>query len=191
MDIELKSVTKRFDQKIVLQDLNMTIIDGRINCLMGASGAGKTTVVNVIAGLITPDSGEIQGIHGRRISIVFQEDRLIEHWSAVKNIRMVCGKDITTEKIEQELTKLSLLEDKNKPVRDYSGGMRRRVAVIRAMLAKSDLVILDEPFRGLDISLKRRVIEYIKESTIEKTVIVITHEIEDVELLEANLITLT
>ncbi len=190
MDIELKQLTKLFDNKIVLNSLNMSIQEGRINCLMGASGIGKTTLVNIIMGLVKPDFGEVMGLQGKQIAAVFQEDRLIEHWNAIKNIELVCGRDITKDRIIQELTKLNLQDDKDKPVKDYSGGMRRRVAIVRAILAQSELLILDEPFRGLDLDLKRKTIEYIKQSTKGKTVIIVTHERDDVALLEANLITL-
>ncbi len=190
MDIELKAVTKQFGTKTVLKDLNMIFSEGRINCLMGASGSGKTTIVNLLTELILPDRGEITGLKDKSCSVVFQEDRLIEHWNAVKNIRLVCGRDITAEQVLEELSRLSITEDREKPVRAYSGGMRRRVAIIRAMLAKGNLVILDEPFRGLDTDLKKSTITYIKEMTAEKTVIVVTHDIEDVKLLEAKLLTL-
>lgn len=190
MDIKLNHISKQFDQKIVFADLNVAISEGRINCLMGASGAGKTTLINIIMGPIKPDSGEILGMQDKIIAAVFQEDRLIEHWNAVKNIKLVCGRDILPEDIEKELVKLGLSEAMDKPVCEFSGGMRRRVAIIRALLAKSNLVVLDEPFRGLDIALKKQIIEYIKQKTMGKTVIVVTHEKDDVDLLGANLITL-
>lgn len=190
MNIELKAVTKELGQKTVLKELNMTFLEGRINCLMGASGSGKTTIVNLLTGLIHPNSGEITGLQDKRVSVVFQEDRLIEHLNAVKNIRLVCDREVKPERVENELCLLGLSENQDKPVRDYSGGMRRRVALLRALLAKGDLVIMDEPFRGLDAGLKNQVIEYIKKTTTGKTVIIVTHEKEDAVLLQANLITL-
>lgn len=191
MDIQLNHIGKQFNEKVIFKDISLTFLEGRINCLMGASGIGKTTIINVIMGLVKPDEGEVLGTKGKRIAAVFQEDRLIEHWNAVKNVRLVCDRDISEEKIIRELSLLEINEDKNKPVSDFSGGMRRRVAIVRALLAKSDLIILDEPFRGLDEELKKRVISYIKQNTKGKTVIIVTHEKEDVNLLEANLIKLT
>ncbi len=190
MDIVLKHITKKFDEKILFEDLNVVFLEGKTNCLMGASGIGKTTILNMIMGLVGPDSGEIQGTQGKGISAVFQEDRLIEHWSAIKNIGLVCEKGISRATIEQELICLGINESLDKPVRDFSGGMRRRVAIIRAILANSDLIILDEPFRGLDESLKIQVIEYMKEKTKGKTLIIVTHEKEDVDRLNANLVTI-
>lgn len=190
MDITLNHITKQFDQKLIFRDLNATFLENRINCLMGASGIGKTTIVNIIMELIQPDTGEVLGIKGKQIAAVFQEDRLIEHWNALKNIKLVCGKEVAEDTIRLELMRLGIEDGEDKPVSNFSGGMRRRVAIVRAMLAKSDLVILDEPFRGLDDALKIQVVDYIKQSTKGKTVIVVTHEIDDVDLLGANLIKL-
>jgi len=190
MDIQLKQVSIQIDGKPILNNVNLSLLKESINCLMGPSGKGKTTILNLIMGLIKLDTGELLGNSGLQIAAVFQEDRLIEHWDALKNISLVCDKLIEKEYILQELQQLGIEESTGKPVRDFSGGMRRRVAIIRALLAKSDLVIMDEPFRGLDIDLKEKVIKYIKEKTKGKTVIVVTHEIEDVMQLEGNLIAL-
>jgi NitT/TauT family transport system ATP-binding protein len=190
MDIQLIHISKRFEDKTVLEDLNITFPEGRISCLMGPSGSGKTTLINLIMGIDQPDSGEILGCRNRRFAVVFQEDRLIEHWDPVRNIRLVCDKSVTTEQIRQELYQVGL-EDYEKPVQDYSGGMRRRVALIRAMLAKSDVLILDEPFKGLDEELKKIVIGYVKQKCGGRTVIVVTHEKEEARQLEAEIISIS
>jgi len=190
MDIKLINLAKQFDQKVIFKDLNVTFLEGKMNCLMGASGIGKTTVINILMGLVEPDSGEVRGGQGKRVAAVFQEDRLIEHWNATQNVKLVCDKTISVDIIEQELLKVGLEDHQDKLVKNFSGGMRRRVAIVRAMLAKSDLIILDEPFKGLDETLKNQVIEYVKLRAKGKTVIVVTHDKEEVQLLEANLITL-
>jgi NitT/TauT family transport system ATP-binding protein len=190
MDIRLINLTKSFHEKTVFQNLNITFPEGRISCLMGASGIGKTTITNLIMGLQKPDSGEILGCKGRKITAVFQEDRLIEHWDALKNIRLVCEKGITEEQIRQELHNVGIEEYKNKPVRSFSGGMRRRVALIRALLADGEILILDEPFKGLDEALKKQVIAYVKKKAAGKTVIIVTHDKTEAKLLEADLISI-
>lgn len=190
MDIILEDISKKFEDKLVISNLNITIPEGRISCLMGPSGIGKTTLINIIMGLIKPDSGKLRGMKERQLAAVFQEDRLIEHWNAVKNVKLACGRDITLRAIITELERLGLSKELDKPVSEFSGGMRRRVAIVRALLARSNLVILDEPFRGMDQVLKKQMIDYIKHNTEGKTVIVVTHEKEDVRLLEANLILL-
>jgi NitT/TauT family transport system ATP-binding protein len=190
MNIQLINLTKRFEDKTVLDNLTITFAEDRISCLMSASGQGKTTIANLIMGLLRPDAGEIRGCKGKKITAVFQEDRLIEHWDADKNIRLVCDKSVTSEQIKQELNMVGIIDYKKKSVSSFSGGMRRRVALVRALLAKGDIVILDEPFKGLDEALKMQVIEYVKYKTKGRTVIVITHDKMDAKLLEADLITL-
>lgn len=190
MDIKLCSITKQYDKNIVFQDLTITFLEGQINCLMGNSGIGKTTIMNLLLGITKPDSGNILGVNGKRFAAVFQEDRLIEHWDAIHNIKLVCAKQISQKLIEEEFRKVCLEEYKDKPVIDLSGGMRRRVAIVRAMLAPSDIIILDEPFKGLDEELKRKVIHYIKDKTKGKTVIIVTHDKEDVVSLGGKRINL-
>ncbi|NLC18923.1 MAG: ABC transporter ATP-binding protein [Clostridiales bacterium] len=190
MDIRLINLTKRFGDKTVLDNVNISFAEGRISCLMGPSGRGKTTVANLIMGLIKPDSGTIEGCRGKAIAAVFQEDRLIEHWDAEKNIRLVCDKSVDSEQIREELQKVGINDYKSKAVGSFSGGMCRRVALVRALMARSDIVILDEPFKGLDDAVKMQVIEYLKTKTRGKTVIVITHDRTDAALLNADLITL-
>jgi NitT/TauT family transport system ATP-binding protein len=191
MDIELIRITKRYQQNLVLNEVSLSFQGGCINCLMGPSGIGKTTLMNIVMGLEQPDSGEIRGIKGKRIAAVFQEDRLIEHWDAIENVRLVCDKTVARKQVEQEFAKVDLTEYENKPVQALSGGMRRRVAIIRAMLFPSDLIIMDEPFKGLDMALKQKLIAYVKEKTEGKTVIIITHDMEEVQLLQANLVLLS
>ncbi len=190
MDIKFKQVSKSFQGKLLFEDLNLTFPENKMTCLMGPSGSGKTTIINCILGLSRPDSGEITGTEGKLVAAVFQEDRLIEHWDALKNVKLVCKNTVTSEQVQKELEKVGLKESLKKPVRDYSGGMRRRVAIVRAMLAQSELIILDEPFQGLDDMLKEQVIDYVKRRSLGKTVILVTHDREEAERLGAELITL-
>jgi len=190
LDIQLIGISKAFEQIQVFKNLNLTFTEGRIHCIMGASGIGKTTLLNLLMGLIKPDAGQIIGLEGIKIASVFQEDRLIEHWDAIQNVKLVCEKSITVEQIEEEFRKVRLDDYKNKPVLYLSGGMRRRVAIIRAILAPSQLLILDEPFKGLDEELKNSVIRFLVEKTKGKTVIVVTHEKDEVEALGGNIVKL-
>jgi NitT/TauT family transport system ATP-binding protein len=190
MAIELLHLSKCFADHIVYKDLNLSFAEGEINCLMGASGSGKTTLLYLLMGILKPDFGEIRGVAGKRIAAVFQEDRLIEHFDAGKNINLVCEKQLSALQIEQELIQVGIEEYAGKEVRHFSGGMRRRVALVRALLAPSDILILDEPFKGLDEALKAQVIDYVKKKTVGKTVVLVTHDMEEAQLLQAKLITL-
>lgn len=191
MTIQFIGVTKHFGDNILFENLNLTLSPGQRYCLMGASGSGKTTLVHMLMGFMKPDVGEIKGITGIRIAAVFQEDRLIEHWDAVKNIRLVCDRSITSKMIQEELKQVGLEEEFGKAVRHYSGGMRRRVAIVRALLAQSDLLILDEPFKGLDEAMKYQVMDYIRTKSEGKTVLLVTHDREEASRFDADLITLS
>jgi NitT/TauT family transport system ATP-binding protein len=188
MAIELIHISKRFDDHVVFEDLNMAFSEGEIHCLMGASGSGKTTLLQLLMGLMKPDTGEIRGMSGRKIAAVFQEDRLIEHYDAMRNIQLVCDKQISVQRIEKELKQVGIEDYADKTVNNFSGGMRRRVAIVRAVLANSDILLLDEPFKGLDELLKNQVISYVQQKTEGKTVILVTHDKEEAQRLQANML---
>lgn len=190
MDINVNSINKSFKGQLVLDNISMSFLEGSVTCIMGASGVGKTTLAYILMGLSNADSGEIIGLSGKKVSVVFQEDRLIEHWDAVKNIMLVCHKGVTKEKVERHLSDIGLTEYESKPVRALSGGMRRRVAIVRALLCECDVLIMDEPFKELDEKLKKKAINYVKENTKEKTLIIITHDRNEVHMLDAKLITM-
>jgi NitT/TauT family transport system ATP-binding protein len=159
---------------------------------MGKSGVGKTTLLNILMGLENADSGVICGLDDKKVSVVFQENRLCNNITALLNIKMVIQKDsrITDDKISEYLRRIGLGNDLKKPVSEYSGGMKRRVAILRALLADFDLLIMDEPLKGLDDETKETVIALIKELTKEKTVIMTTHDDSEASLLEANIISI-
>ena len=188
-DIVLTGVSKAFDGKEVLFDVSMLFAAGETVCIRGRSGIGKTTLLRIIAGLTKPDLGTVTGAP-EKIAFVFQEDRLCEDFSAVSNIRLVTGRSMPAEDIIRHLGELELSESAMLPVRDLSGGMKRRVALARAVCSGPDLLILDEPFKGLDPDLKMKVIEYIKRHTAGKTVICVTHDPAEAELMEGRVIDL-
>ena len=155
--ITLKNISKSFGDKSVLSDLNTFFEIGKISVIMGESGCGKTTLINIIMGLEKADSGEISGVP-ESISAVFQEDCLSENFSAVSNLRAVTGKKVAKETITELLLSFGLNDkDINSPVNRLSGGMKRRVAIARALIAESGLIIMDEPFKGLDEETKAKV----------------------------------
>lgn len=188
MDILITNVFKNFDEKVVLHNFSAVIYEQRFNCIMGPSGCGKTTLLNILMGLLTPDSGTITGVPINK-SAVFQEDRLCESFSAVSNIRMVSSKGLDVEVIIEHLKSIGIKEDSiHLPVSQLSGGMRRRVAVVRAILAESEILFLDEPFKGLDTETKSVVMQYIKVNTKNKTVVLVTHDITEVKEFNGVLI---
>ena len=190
MSIKVTNLNKAFNGQKVLNDLSFEINEGEFTCIMGKSGIGKTTFLNILMGLMEADSGEIEGLKGKKLSCVFQEDRLCENITAVFNIKMVTdiAKSYSYEDILNTLKKVDIDGLDKKPVSKYSGGMKRRVAIVRALMADFDLLILDEPFKGLDDNTKGKCVALIKEMTKGKSVICVTHSEEDVKLFDARLI---
>lgn len=187
--ITIKNLTKNFDNKKVIDDLNVVLKDGRITTMMGASGCGKTSFAMMLLGLIKPDSGTIEGLEDKRLSAVFQEDRLVEHLSAMANIRLVVKKDISDSDIQEQLAAVELEGELiQKPVSQLSGGQKRRVTIVRAMMAESDFICLDEPFKGLDVETKEKVMEYVKKKVQGKTVLLITHDIAERQFFDGDYI---
>ena len=179
MDIKIKHLDKAYGEQQILKDFSCLFPEGKTTCIRGKSGCGKTTLLRLLLGLESPDTGEIEGMEGKKIAAVFQEDRLCENLSAASNIRMVCREPITDQQLEEAYKAVA-------PVRELSGGMRRRVSVLRALLAESDCVVMDEPLKGLDEDTKERTIKYILEKTTGKTLIFVTHEEKEERLLKAD-----
>ncbi|MBQ7821322.1 MAG: ABC transporter ATP-binding protein [Clostridia bacterium] len=188
--IILRSICKSFDGHDVLNNFNISFDDGSRSALMGPSGCGKTTLFKIISGLEKPDSGTLSGTESMRFSAVFQDDRLCENMSLYANMKLVCPKSTKKSEILNGIQELGLGGFENKPVSTLSGGMKRRASVLRAMLAEFDTLILDEPFNGLDRESKAVTSKYILDRLNSRTLIIITHNPEDAELLECKKITL-
>ena len=180
--IEVKNITKRYGEKTVFNNLSFFIPEGANAVFTGRSGVGKTTLMRCIAGLESPDSGEINGTGGTRLSYVFQENRLIPQISALDNL--MCFHSDKQRAVEL-LADAGLLSDADTPVSDLSGGMKRRLAVVRALLYGGDIYFFDEPFRELDKSTADTVRELVKRECSGKTVILATHEPADVDFFDA------
>lgn len=188
-DICIRNITKSYGEKTVFKNLNLKIESGKITCIMAPSGAGKTTLLRMMMGLEKPDRGSIVGLSEKRFSAVFQEERLCEGMTAAGNIRLV-NPSLTADQIRNELQRLGMYDCENQPVSELSGGMRRRVSILRALLAEYDVLFMDEPFKGLDSALKKDVIASVMEKTVGKTVIVVTHDRSEADLLRAEIINL-
>ena len=182
------NITKKFGGNTVLDSFTHDFADSKVTAVLGKSGCGKSTLLNILMGLLEPDSGEVE-LDGR-ISAVFQEDRLCENLSVSANIRLVTGKKFTKEKIAEELSAVGLGDCADKPVCELSGGMKRRAALVRALLAEYDFLFLDEPFKGLDEETKRIVLDYCKRKTEGKTVVFVTHDKDECSFLADEVILL-
>lgn len=189
-NIVVDNVSKSFGENKVLDGFSCAFHGGGYNCIMGRSGSGKTTLFMICAGLMQPDSGTVSGIDTKHIGAVFQEDRLCPQFSAFRNIKIACEGKISDDEIIKALDDVGITNVKNKPVKDFSGGMKRRVAIVRAVLCGADTLFFDEPFKGLDETTKLSVMNFVKQRTVGKTVIIITHDESDVHFFGGSLIML-
>lgn len=183
--IILESVCKHFGETVALEGLSLTVPLGQTTLLMGPSGGGKTTILRLLLGLETPDRGRLNGLDGLRCSAVFQEDRLCENLSALANICLPHSHLPHNEREQLHAQAATMLEAvglegcAGKPVRDLSGGMKRRVAIVRAVMADFDLIVCDEPLKGLDPATKDATMAAILPRLAQKTVVWVTHDASD------------
>lgn len=181
--IKLDQISKSYDKNI-LKNLSHTFQDESVTCLFGASGRGKTTLLRLIAGLEQPNEGEIRKDGHEKVSFCFQENRLVEGLSALTNLRLVV-REKSKEELQETLREVGIM-DPNQLCGSMSGGMKRRVAVARALLYEGNPILLDEPFQGLDEQAKAQVIELIKKRRKGRILIVATHDWADLERLGAE-----
>ncbi|MBR3715628.1 MAG: ABC transporter ATP-binding protein [Clostridia bacterium] len=188
-NISLKKITKSFESDKVIDGFSCEIKEN--TAIMGPSGRGKTTLVRIISGLDTPDSGTVEFSSIPKFSVVFQEDRLFNDFSAIENVSVVLNRKMS--KNESQSVATSLLEelliakdDHKKAVKDFSGGMKRRVAIARALAADHDILILDEPYKGLDEHTRAVCAEVIKKYSEDKLVIMVTHDKTEAQITGIN-----
>lgn len=184
-----EALTKGYGEQTVLRDLTLTFQTGECCCVMAPSGGGKTTLFRLLTGLERPDSGRLLGFDRAKLAMVFQEDRLCEHLSPVTNVAMVQERPDRRE-IAKALEEILPADCLRQPVRELSGGMKRRVAIARAMLAGSDVLLMDEPFTGLDEENRERVIQFVQARRKGRLLLLTTHRPEEAELLGARVVRL-
>ncbi|MCI8831361.1 MAG: ATP-binding cassette domain-containing protein [Lachnospiraceae bacterium] len=184
MAIVLEKLCKAYGNHGVLTDFSAVVPEGKVTAIMAPSGQGKTTLLRILMGLETPDSGKISGLSGKKFSAVFQENRLCDNLSPVSNIRLVAPEQKRSQ-IIAAMEGVLLADCFHQPVRELSGGMRRRVAILRALLADYDILFLDEPFKGLDDKTRQVVIRDAKLRSTGKTVFLITHDPWEAQIMEA------
>ena len=175
-EITVSNVCKAYDGRPVLQHVSFTARADRPTCLRAPSGTGKTTLLRLLLGLERPDSGTITYPTPCRWAAVFQENRLLEHLDAMANLRFAAGSALEEEHARDLLRELGLEEVGGKLVRSYSGGMKRRLALARALLVPFDALALDEPFAGLDAENRRRAWACVEREAAGRIVLIASHE---------------
>jgi NitT/TauT family transport system ATP-binding protein len=197
MNLEIKALYKNFGNISLFSDFNISFQEGTITSILGPSGCGKTTLLNIIGDIIQPDSGHLSGFKEKSVSYIFQDPRLLPWKTVEENIGFVLQRNIPEEErknITEQLIRLMELED----FADFypgklSGGMRQRVSIARAFAYPSDIILMDEPLKGLDIKLKLNLIRIFSRmwQADKRTVIFVTHDVDEALLLGNDIIVLS
>lgn len=193
--LEIKNINKTFEKRKVLDDINFTINDGEFLSILGPSGCGKTTLLRIIIGLLTPDSGtvmkngeDITNLHPskRNMGIVFQNYALFENMTVIQNVEYALKIDSKTKKDARELAKamlerMGLTEHANKKPNQLSGGQQQRVAIARTLVKNPDIILFDEPMSALDVATRLMLRDELKniQKEFKTTMIYITHDQEE------------
>lgn len=184
--IKLENINKEYGEKIVFENLSLSIEENAVTAVLGESGVGKTTLLNILSGAASY-TGKMQN-DSRKVSFVFQEDRLVPFMTVNENLEFVLGKGDYTEKLRQ----VGIEEYKDSYPSSLSGGTARRVALLRAFLYDGDLMLMDEPFSALDLSTKYKVMQLFLKLWEQKkiTAIIVTHDIEEAVFLAKRIVVL-
>lgn len=166
----------------VLKDVNLCFADQGIYALIDPSGTGKTTLFKLLCGLVKATSGQIDGLQGKRIVMQFQEDRLLAWRSVLDNVMLAMASPQAGE-AKQILNFLCIEDVEAYPV-SLSGGMKRRVSLARAIAYRADILLLDEPFSGMDEALKTRIAPYVRQAA--PLIIFSTHDLSEASLMGAQ-----
>lgn len=185
MEYRVNNIYKSYEGLSVLEDVTLTFQDGKTTCILGPTGCGKTTLLHIVSGLVEPDSGDIDGFKDSKISFVFQEDRLIEWKSVMENLIFVLkgkmDKNLIYPFIMYKLKDLHLDEYANYLPSQLSGGMRQKISILRAFSYPSEVFLLDEPFKSLDVQSKRQAMDFFKElmAMEKRCAILVTHDMDE------------
>lgn len=183
--LKMEGLQKTYDGFRVLEDFSLKLEQGQIHCLFGPSGCGKTTLLRMLARLTVPGAGSIQMPDGLSLAVVFQEDRLLP-WLTVRNniayaMESRLGRSAALMEADRCGKRVGLGDFLGALPSQLSGGMQRRVAIARALVCQAELLLLDEPFKGLDYALKQELMGLVRKECRGKgqTVLLVTHDPEE------------
>jgi NitT/TauT family transport system ATP-binding protein len=184
LEFKIWGVSKSYGDLRVMQDFERSFSENKIHCFLGHSGCGKTTLLHILGGLLKPDQGRLEGLKERTFSMVFQEDRLMPWATVEENLSFVLSHQTEPERMKRIHTYLSLvelLEFKNKYPMELSGGMKQRLSIARALSYGGDILMMDEPFKGIHPELKKKLMDHIVKGWKGKCrgIFLITHDIEE------------
>lgn len=197
MKLEINDLHKKFGNLTLFSDFSIEFQEGTITCILGPSGCGKTTLLNIIGDIVKPDGGILTGFRNKTISYIFQDPRLLPWKTVEENIDFVLTREMPADqrqRITGQLIRLMELEDfAGFYPSKLSGGMRQRVSIARAFAYPSEIILMDEPLKGLDIKLKLNLIRIFSRmwQTDKRTVIFVTHDVDEALLLGNDIIVLS
>jgi NitT/TauT family transport system ATP-binding protein len=180
--LRIEHLYQAYGERVVLQDFSLELPDSGTVCLFGLSGCGKTTLLNCLAGILTPSDGTITGLSEKRISYVFQESRLLPWATVQENVELVLPPD-HTQAAREWISCVGLLPYAGQYPRELSGGQRQRVSFARALAYGGDVFLLDEPFHALDQAAAQEMAALLQQSFPESLKILVTHNREEAEQL--------
>lgn len=186
--MEIRNVSFSYGEKPIITDLSFSLAPGRRIAVMGESGRGKTTLLRLLIGQLKPSKGEIVTEKGEKPAVVFQEDRLLPWFTALKNVQLVSK---TQQGCERFLEDMELSDSMNKLPKELSGGMQRRAAIARALAFGGSPLLLDEPFKGLDPDMRERIARKIlyhaaNDHAAEAAILLVTHDEREAELMKCE-----
>lgn len=185
MQIKVSGLHKSYGDLQVISDFNMSFSSGKIHCIFGPSGCGKTTLMNILAGVINADKGCIEGLEGKSFAYVFQEDRLLPWATIGENILFVLenrySRAEAQERLDKYISLVELSQFKSHYPDELSGGMKQRASIARALAYGGDVLIMDEPFKGLHFELKKALMDFIISCRYQRKnfFFFITHDVEE------------
>lgn len=187
--LKLQNVSFSYQNMPVLRQLYLNLASGDRIAIMGPSGRGKTTLLHLMAGLYTPQEGTVEGVPSQGVAMVFQENRLLPWLTLEQNVLL----PVPEKKLEARrlLERLGLSGWEDRYPGELSGGMARRGAIARALLFDSPLVLMDEPFQGLDEKTRAAAAEVVLDYTRNRALAAVVHDPSEVKLLEAMVFDLT
>ncbi|MDR0425900.1 MAG: ATP-binding cassette domain-containing protein [Clostridiales bacterium] len=184
--IEIKHLDKAYGEKEVYRDFSFSFRENTVTAILGESGCGKTTLLNILAGLTPYQAGEVPDL--TPLSFIFQTDRLLPHLSVRDNLWFVTGK----RELDDDLRRAGLYEARDSYIKDISGGQRRRVSILRAFLYPAKTILMDEPFLNIDLKLKRELMDFYLSyyEGGKRTALFVTHDPDEALYLSARVVVL-
>lgn len=180
--ISLSNISLQYNGEYILKDFSLELPERGSVCLFAPSGSGKTTILRILCGLEQPEQGRISGLEGKRLAVLFQENRLLPHLTALDNLKLVLPKERYGE-AQGWLERVGLGDSAQKTPLQLSGGMQRRLAIARCLAYGGDIYLLDEPFQGLDEATLQQMLSVVADAAKDSLLILVTHRQEEAEAL--------